>query len=226
VDTFCKGRLRMAMQLQQEDVKKIFIQLAETFNKEKDFLNDLDSKIGDGDHGLSMSRGFKAVTETVEKNPDLTTSDILTEGGMQFNEVTGSTIGILIFSAMRAAGLVVKDKETINLKDLQNMLQASIEAIKKRGKASKGQKTILDSLIPALEYLEKQNAQIEESLIIKGMVKKALEGAESTKKLKSQIGRAKWFSDRSVGVMDPGAYTGYLILNTIGEYITKKNQFE
>ena len=209
----------MAIQLQQEDVKKIFIQLAETFNREKDFLNDLDSKIGDGDHGLSMSRGFKTVMKTVEKSPDLSISDMLIKGGMQFNEVTGSTIGILIFSAMREAGLVVKDKETINLKDLQNMLQASIEAIKKRGKASRGQKTILDSLIPSLEYLEKQKSKIDESLIIKGMIKKAFDGAESTKNLESQIGRAKWFSDRSVGVIDPGAYTGYLIIKTIGEYI-------
>jgi len=99
------------------------------------------------------------------------------------------------------------------------MLQTSIEAIKKRGKASRGQKTILDSLIPSLEYLEKQKSKIEESLIIKGMIKKAFESAESTKNLESQIGRAKWFRDRSVGVMDPGAYTGYLIIKTIGEYI-------
>jgi len=216
----------MAIQLQQEDVKKIFIHLAETFNREKDFLNDLDSKIGDADHGLSMSRGFNAVMKNIEKSPDLTISDMLTTGGMQFNEVTGSTIGILIFSAMRAAGLIVKDKERINLKDLQNMLQASIEAIMKRGKALRGQKTILDSLIPSLEYLKKQDSKKNESLIIKGMIKKAFDGAESTKNLVSQIGRAKWFSDRSVGVMDPGAYTGYLILNTIGEYINKNFQFE
>ena len=226
MDTFYKGRVTMAIQLQQEDVKKIITRLADTFNRQKDFLNDLDSKIGDGDHGLSMSRGFNTVMETAEKNPGLAISELLTEGGMQFNEVTGSTIGILIFSAMRAAGLVVKDKDTINLKDLQNMLQAAIEAIKKRGKASKGQKTILDSLVPSLEYLEEQNAKTDEALVIKEMVKKALEGAESTKNLESQIGRAKWFSDRSVGVMDPGAYTGYLILNTIGGYITKNFQFE
>ena len=211
----------MAIQVQQEDVKKIFVQLAETFNREKDFLNDLDSKIGDGDHGLSMSRGFNAVIKTIEKSPELTISDMLTKGGIQFNEFTGSTIGILIFSAMRAAGLAVKDKETLNLKDLQNMLQASIEAIKKRGKASRGQKTILDSLIPSLEYLEKQKSKIDESLIIKGTIKKAFDGAESTKNIESQIGRAKWFRDRSVGVMDPGAYTGYLIIKTIGEYIIR-----
>jgi dihydroxyacetone kinase-like protein len=216
----------MAIQLQKEDVKKIFIKLTETFTKEKDFLNDLDSKIGDGDHGLSMSRGSSAVMKIIENNPDFTIFDMLTKGGMQFNEVTGSTIGILIFSAMRAAGLTIKGKETVNLKDLKNMLQASIEAIKKRGKATKGQKTILDSLIPVLEYLENQNDKLDESSIVKGMIEKAFESAHSTKYLKSKIGRAKWFSDRSIGVMDPGAYSGYLALNIVGKYIIEKYQFE
>jgi len=214
----------MAIQLQQEDVKKIMVQLADTFNKQKDFLNDLDSKIGDGDHGLSMSRGFNAIIKIIEKSTELTIYDIMIKGGMQFNEATGSTIGILIFSAMRAAGVAIKDKETLDLEDIQNMLQLAIEAIKKRGKASLGQKTILDSLIPSLEYLEGQNSKIDESLIIEGMVKKALEGAQSTINLKSQIGRAKWFIDRSIGVMDPGAYSGYLIIKTIGEYIIRYNK--
>ncbi len=212
----------MAIQLQQKDVKKLFIQLTETFNREKDFLNDLDSKIGDGDHGLSMSRGFNAVMETIEKSPDLTISDMLTKGGMQFNEVTGSTIGILIFSAMRAAGLVVKDKEKINLKDLQNMLHASLEAIKKRGKALKGQKTIVDSLIPVLEYLENQENKKAEPKIVREIIEVAYQGAESTKELESQIGRARWFKERSIGVIDPGAYTGYLMIKTIGDYIIEQ----
>ena len=216
----------MAIQLQQEDIKKIFVKLAETFTREKDFLNDLDSKIGDGDHGLSMLRGSNAVRKIIEHNPNFTISDMLTKGGMQFNEVTGSTIGILIFSAMRAAGLVIKGKETINLEDLKDMLKASIEAIKKRGKASKGQKTILDSLIPTLEYLEEQKNKTDESLIIKGVIKKAFEGAQSTKRLTSKIGRARWFSDRSIGVIDPGAYSGYLVLNTIGKYVIEKYRFE
>jgi len=211
----------MAIQLEQQDLKKIFILLAETFSREKDFLNDLDSKIGDGDHGLSMSRGFNAVQKTIEENPNFTISDMLIKSGLQFNEVTGSTIGILIFSAMRAAGLIIKEKETINLKDLKKMLQVSIEAIKKRGKALKGQKTILDSLIPALEYLEEQKNKTDESLMIKGTVKKAFEGAQSTKNLVSEIGRARWFKERSIGVMDPGAYSGYLILNVVGKYIIK-----
>ena len=181
----------MAFQLQQEDIKKICIQLANIFNQEKNYLNDLDSKIGDGDHGLSMSRGFNVIVKYLENSQNLSISDILTKGGLQFNEATGSTIGILIFSAMRAAGLTVKDKQLIDLGDLQNMLAASIEAIKKRGKASKGQKTILDSLIPALEYLEGQKNKDNEPTIIQETINKAYEGAELTKKLEPQIGRAR-----------------------------------
>ena len=211
----------MAFQLQQEDIKEICTQLANIFYQEKSYLNDLDSKIGDGDHGLSMSRGFNGIVNFLADNQYLSISDILVKGGMQFNEVTGSTIGILIFSAMMAAGLTVKDTQIIDLKGLQRMLAASIEAIKKRGKALKGQKTILDSLIPALEYLEGQKNKDNEPTIIQETINKAYEGAELTKKLEPQIGRARWFKKRSIGVMDPGAYTGYLIIRTVGEYILK-----
>ena len=212
----------MALQLQKEDIKEIMTQLANTFSQEKDYLNDLDSKIGDGDHGLSMSRGFNGIRDYLIKHPELSISDILIKGGVQFNELTGSTIGILIFSAMRAAGSAVKDNESIDIPDLQDMLAASIEAIQKRGKASIGQKTILDSLIPALEYLKSQKNKSDESEIIREAIKAASQGAESTKKLESQIGRARWFKERSIGVMDPGAYTGYLIIKVIGEYILER----
>jgi phosphoenolpyruvate---glycerone phosphotransferase subunit DhaL len=211
----------MSFQLKIEDIKSIIVQLANTFNQQKDHLNELDSKIGDGDHGLSMSRGFNAMTKYLDSNPDLSISDILIQGGMQFNEVTGSTIGILIFSAMRAAGLTVKDKTTVNFKDLRNMLEASIEAIKKRGKAQRGQKTILDTLIPTLEYLNNQRT-INETKMIKETVKVAYQSAEETKDLEPQIGRSRWFKERSIGVIDPGAYTGYLIIKTIGEYIAER----
>jgi dihydroxyacetone kinase-like protein len=73
---------------------------------------------------------------------------------MHFNEITGSTIGILIFSAMRAAGRVAIDKESVDLITLTIMLEEAIKAIKKRGKADVGQKTILDSLVPALNTLQ------------------------------------------------------------------------
>lgn len=216
----------MHVKLDKEDIYNILKNLSNVFKNEKDLLNDLDSKIGDGDHGLSMSRGFDAINKYLVKHSDLNISDILIQGGMQFNEVTGSTIGILIFSAMRAAGLAIKNKESIDIKDLKFMLEEAVKAIMKRGKASVGQKTMLDSLVPSLEYLkesQKNNMKKDEISIVKQMVEKAYKGVESTKQMESTIGRAKWFKNRSVGVIDPGAYSSYLIIKTIGDYIIKKN---
>lgn len=212
----------MSFELNQQDIREIFIRFANIFQQNKHFLNDLDSKIGDGDHGLSMSRGFNGVCDYLGKNPNLSISEILIKGGMQFNESTGATIGILIYSAMKSAGVTVKGKKQIDLTDLKNILTVSIEAIQKIGNASIGQKTILDSLIPTLEYLESQEKNNNESEIIKQAIKIACGSAESTKKMKSQIGRSRWFKDRCIGVIDPGAYTGYLIIKTIGEYILEK----
>lgn len=216
----------MCVKLDKEDICNIIKKLSDVFKNEKDLLNDLDSKIGDGDHGLSMSRGFDAINKYLVKHSGLNISDILIQGGMQFNEATGSTIGILIFSAMRAAGLAIKNKESIDIKDLEFMLEEAVKAIMKRGKASVGQKTMLDSLVPSLEYLkesQKNNMKKDEISIVEQMVGKAYKGVKSTKQMESTIGRAKWFKNRSIGVIDPGAYSGYLIIKTIGDYIIKNN---
>ena len=209
------------IQLRVMDFKKIIERLSIVFEEQKDHLNDLDTKLGDGDHGLSMSRGFSAVNSYLKEKSTLTIQSLLTEGGMHFNESTGSTIGILIFSAMRAAGRVAADKESIDLVAFATMLEEAIKAIKKRGKADVGQKTILDSLVPAFNTLqdELKSCQENEPKIIQNVIKAAYNGAESTKKMKSAIGRAKWFVNRSVGVLDPGAISSYLIIKTFAEYI-------
>jgi len=140
------------------------VTLANIFNQEKNYLSDLDSKIGDGDHVLSMFCGFNTIVKYLENNQNLSISDILTKGGLQFNEATGSTIGILIFSAMEAAGLAIKNKKSIDIKDLEFMLEVAVKAIMKRGEALAGQKTMLDSLVPSLKYFkksEKNNMKLE-----------------------------------------------------------------
>lgn len=210
-----------SIRLRVNDIKNIIERLSIIFEEQKDYLNDLDTKLGDGDHGLSMSRGFSAMSFYLKERSNLTIQSLLTEGGMHFNEITGSTIGILIFSAMRAAGRVAIDKESVDLVTLAIMLEEAIKAIKKRGKADVGQKTILDSLVPALNTLqdELKSCQENEPKIIQKVIEAAYNGAESTKKMKSAIGRAKWFVNRSIGVLDPGALSGYLIVKTFGEYI-------
>jgi dihydroxyacetone kinase-like protein len=221
----------MSFKLNAQDIKKMIEKLALVFENQKDYLNELDSKIGDGDHRLSMSRGFSAITKYIQKNDLINIADILVKGGIQFNEATGSTIGILIFSAMRSAGLAIKNKEFIDLKDLSVMFDEAIKAIIKTGKASVGQKTILDTFMPTFKFfsgqinnnLKKDKEDKEDDAeIIKKTIAIAYKSTKSTEQMKSNIGRAKWFSNRSLGIIDPGAFSGYLIIKTIGEFILEK----
>jgi dihydroxyacetone kinase-like protein len=217
----------MALSIKPEDAAAILDRLAEVFQEQKDHLNELDAKIGDGDHGLSMARGFGAAAKHVREKSPASVSAVLMEGGMQFNEAAGSTIGILMFSAMREAGKVIKDKEEATLSDLASMLEAAVQGIMKRGKAQTGQKTILDSLQPALEVLQAgvasgSGGQIDERKLLADVIQAAADGAEATRDLKPEAGRARWFSERSVGQIDPGAVSGHLILKTIGEYLLER----
>ena len=213
----------MPLALKTEDVAAILNKLAEVFEESKDHLNDLDAKIGDGDHGLSMARGFTAVAKYVKEKAPATISALLMEGGMQFNEAAGSTIGILMFSGLREAGKVIKDKEEVTLPDLAAMLEAAIQGIMKRGKAQVGQKTILDSLHPALVALQQgiEGGADEEKLVAE-VIQAAADGAEKTRDLRPEAGRARWFSERSQGQIDPGAVSGHLIIKTTGEYLLGK----
>jgi dihydroxyacetone kinase-like protein len=195
------------------------------FEENMDYLNELDSKIGDGDHGLSMVTGFRALENYVKASVKQTIRDFFILGGQEFNEAAGSTIGILMFSAMKAAGETVeKGKEYIGLPDLSKALDATVTAIQKRGKACVGQKTILDSLQPAssilLAAIEKNNASEREA--IQRTVSAAFNGAQSTIDMRSAIGRGRWFKERTIGVMDPGAFSGYLIINVIAQYIREE----
>lgn len=215
----------MALSIKPADTAAILDKLAEVFEQSKDHLNDLDTKIGDGDHGLSMARGFGAAAKHVRQKSSATIAAMLMEGGMQFNEAAGSTIGILMFSAMREAGKAVKDKEEVTLPDLAFMLEAAVQGIMKRGKAQIGQKTILDSLHPALEVLQAGIASgTEEEKLLAEVIQAAADGAEATRDLKPQAGRARWFSERSIGEIDPGAVSGHLIIKTAGEYLLQCRQ--
>jgi len=210
----------MAVSVKPEDTAAILDRLAEVFEQQKDHLNNLDTKIGDGDHGLSMARGFGAAARHVrEKFPD-TIAAMLMEGGMQFNEAAGSTIGILMFSAMREAGKAAGEKTEVTLYDLASMLEAAVQGIMKRGKAQVGQKTILDSLHPALHVLQAGLAsRADERKLLADVIQAAADGAEATRDLKPEAGRARWFSERSVGQIDPGAVSGHLIIKTVVEYL-------
>lgn len=191
----------------------------QTIHDNKDFLTDLDREIGDADHGVNMSRGFQSVMEKI--NPeDEDVGAVLKKTGMTLLSTVGGASGPLYGTAYMEAGKVVAGKTEVSAEDFGAMLNAAIEGIQKRGKAVKGEKTMLDSLLPAYEkYQEKVagGATLVEAL--EEAVKVAEEGVEFTKTIRATKGRASYLGDRSIGHQDPGATSATLTLKTILEYL-------
>ena len=200
-------------------IYECIFKINQTIHDNKDFLTDLDREIGDADHGVNMSRGFQSVMEKI--NPeDEDVGAVLKKTGMTLLSTVGGASGPLYGTAYMEAGKVVAGKTEVSAEDFGAMLNAAIEGIQKRGKAVKGEKTMLDSLIPAYEkYQEKVagGATLVEAL--EEAVKVAEEGVEFTKTIRATKGRASYLGDRSIGHQDPGATSATLTLKTILEYL-------
>ena len=195
------------------------VKIGETITENKDFLTDLDREIGDADHGVNMARGFHAVIEKVPAD----TEDIgaaLKKAGMTLLSTVGGASGPLYGTAYMEAGKVVAGKTALTAEDFKAMLEAAIAGIQKRGKAVKGEKTMLDALMPALDSY---TAAVEGGADIVGGLEEACkaaeEGVEFTKTIIATKGRASYLGERSLGHQDPGATSATLTLETIRDFL-------
>ncbi|MGX7417228.1 dihydroxyacetone kinase subunit DhaL [Carnobacterium gallinarum] len=179
-----------------EATKKWLILFTDKINANKDYLSELDSAIGDGDHGMNMARGTTAVKEALEeKNPE-TLVDIFKLVGMTLVSKVGGASGPLYGSAFISMAKAAGTSD-----DLGIILQAGLDGIEKRGKATAGEKTMIDTWVPVIEAVKE-----------KQLTKEAVEVAVNhTKEMKATKGRASYLGDRSIGHLDPGAVSsGYL----------------
>jgi dihydroxyacetone kinase-like protein len=148
-----------------------------------------------------------------------TPADLLRTVGMTLAFKVGGAAGPLYGTAFMKASEAVKGKETLLLDDLLPMLEFAIEGIQLRGKAVRGEKTMLDALIPAKEALDQALAEgLAGDDALDAMIKAAEEGAEYTKTIIATKGRASYVGERSIGHMDPGAASSCLLLHAIKTY--------
>lgn len=179
--------------------------IADKIEIEKQYLTDLDSEIADGDHGINMARGFGAVKEKLTSLKDKDCGTVLKTVGMTLVSTVGGAAGPLYGTAFMKVGAVCAGKEELDGDDFINIMEAAIEGVKMRGKSDKGEKTMLDSMIPAYEAFkfEFENGDV------KSTMRKALnasqEGVEYTKTIVATKGRASYIGQRSLGHQDPGA---------------------
>ena len=185
----------------------------------KDFLTDLDREIGDADHGVNMARGFTEVLAAIPQD-ETDLGVVLKKVGMTLLSKVGGASGPLYGTAyMKAAG-VVAGKTEVTVEDGKAMFEAVIGGIQMRGKAVKGEKTMLDALIPAQEaYNAAVDGGDDGVTALTKAVEAAKEGVEFTKTIAATKGRASYLGERSIGHQDPGATSATITLECIRDFI-------
>lgn len=208
------------MSIKGLEVINIINKIADVISENKLYLTELDAAIGDGDHGLNMSKGFEAVKEKLVDDNGENLGNTFKKIGMTLVSTVGGASGPLYGTAFMKAAPVLNNKSEIDLDDFINVLKSSLDGIKMRGKAVAGEKTMIDSIEPALNSLiESKEKDLSIIDCLDNAQKAAYEGVEKTKEIKATKGRASYLGDRSIGHQDAGATSSYLILKTIYEYI-------
>jgi dihydroxyacetone kinase-like protein len=185
-------------------------------NENREYLTQLDSAIGDADHGINMDRGFKKVAEKLPTVADKDIGNILKTVGMTLISSVGGASGPLYGTFYMRSGMAADAKEQLSLDDLIALLQAGVDGIIQRGRAQPGDKTMVDTWLPAMAALKEAAAAGKSSgEALAAAVAAAEQGMKDTIPLQAKKGRASYLGERSIGHQDPGATSSYLILNTL-----------
>jgi dihydroxyacetone kinase-like protein len=195
---------------------------AAVLQENKEYLTQLDSAIGDADHGINMDRGFKKVMEKLPTVADNDIGNILKTTGMTLISSVGGASGPLYGTFFTRSGMAMASKEELNSEDLFELLQAGVEGVIQRGRAQLGDKTMIDAWLPALDAFEKALAdKSDTNTPLQSAVAAAEQGMEDTIPLQAKKGRASYLGERSIGHQDPGATSSYLMLKALLETVER-----
>ena len=180
--------------------------VAKRMEQLRDYLTGLDAAVGDGDLGITMSKGAAAVGEHLATDsPGDDLGRFLTRMGMVFSRAAPSTMGTLIATALMRAGKEANGLASLDGEALARMLRAADSGVQERGKASPGDKTIVDALHPAAEaFAEAIGRGDGLEAAAHAMLNAAREGRDAVIPLQSKVGRAAWVGERTIGRPDPG----------------------
>lgn len=197
----------------------------ELIHSRGDYITELDSATGDGDHWTNLNMGFESLVQQADRLEEMELSEQFREIGRIMMSVIGGSSGILYGSAYIAASRPLEGKEKIGEETLYEVLLSMLDAIISRGQAKEGDKTMIDSLAPAVKkYKECLDRQEDAELLCEEVKKAAEEGAENTKKMEAVRGRASYQADRGLGHLDPGAVTMSYQLVTLMDFAAEKSR--
>jgi phosphoenolpyruvate---glycerone phosphotransferase subunit DhaL len=183
----------------------------------KQYLSDIDGLIGDGDHGINMNKGFTMCRGELDKNPGDLSYSLKVLAKILMMKIGGS-MGPLYGKFFKAIGVALEGKEEIGIVEMGEALKAAVDAIASISPAKVGDKTLIDTLIPALAAYQKAQSDGQSfAEALEAMKIAAIEGRDSTKDMVAKLGRASRLGERSRGVLDAGATSCCLILETIAD---------
>jgi len=197
--------------------KPIVERMIAVIHENRAYLSELDGAIGDGDHGVNMDKGFTLAEREMANTPMSMCDALKTLGRTLLMEIGGS-MGPLYGSLFKSMARAAKDAEIVDAVILKEMLTAGRAAIANLGEATVGDKTMVDTLEPAMSAASEAVASgTDLSGAVDVMIEAAKVGWKSTEDLVAKIGRAARLGERSRGALDPGATSCYLLLKAMGE---------
>ncbi|PKA45330.1 dihydroxyacetone kinase subunit DhaL [Rhizobium sullae] len=202
-------------QFQNATSGDIVLSVADRIIENRAYLSEIDGKIGDGDHGVNMAKGFGMAAERIKGNGMSLAGALDTLGTVLMTEIGGS-MGPLYGVMFIQFAEIIEKASMIDAAMFSKMLHSGLDGIQAIGSAKVGDKTLLDTLVPAITAFDTANGDgksFAESL--NALVAAAEAGRDSTRDLVAKVGRASRLGERSLGVLDAGATSCALILKSL-----------
>ncbi|WP_367298618.1 dihydroxyacetone kinase subunit L [Hafnia alvei] len=211
------------MRLTTSQLKLLFAQWANIMSAQKETLIAMDSIVGDGDLGLTMSDGFSAAYHAVSRSDETDIGKFFYLAGKTMSSSVPSTMGTLMAAGLIEVGKIFKGKNRLNSEDFGVLFQAFYNGVQNRGKAQLGEKTFLDGLFPAVCVLNGKDAETQDWVSLAYQAyEETKQGVQNTTTLIAKHGRAATHGERSRSLLDPGAYVAQLL---ISGYCTFANDY-
>lgn len=197
-----------------ETLKCAINAIVKRIDENKDYLVQLDQQNGDGDLGISMSAGFHAVQGYLANATETDLGRLLNKCGDFFNEAAPSSLGTIVAFFFKGMARFLKGRTECSLAELANAMDAGLSNVMSKAKSKPGEKTILDAVAPAISAL-KENAERADAMKLAATAARA--GSESTRAMRAVWGRAAYYGEKSIGILDGGSVVGALVFEALRE---------
>lgn len=181
-------------------------------------LSELDSFVGDGDHGVTVRKGYQKIKNSIETENPQTMGELLFNAGMELADTTGGAIGPILASMFIGFSTSVGDKSDLTVKDLADMFESGLDAVQDLGGAKPGDCTMVDTLYPFVQSLKNSKTDNVKDALQEAS-QKGFEGSEATKNMVAKLGRAKNLGEKSLGYIDAGSRSMYYFLKAFSDSI-------